>query len=223
MESQLTRNENNNNKCFKIPRLNIEKKIRIVLFLGTSIFMLINCFYGQTYSHYKIECIEDRAHILTQCINNYFLNHPNYNLFLKLIFSFLIDLNIIYTLIVWSIYSTNIRLLSTGLTFMILNFLIRFIHRQIQPENAAFNKKHFFSIFVNYHETTYSFYPILPGLLIICGLEWKRNNKILFFWFFFFLFLGQSFILIALQGNYFHEIFSSALTGHFFSISQFSS
>ncbi len=215
MNYQLIRNNINNNQYIKIPKLNIDKKIRLIIFLFLTIFMIINCFYGQTYAHYKVSCIEDRAQIFTEKINNYFLKHPNYNLILKLIFSVLIDLNIIYTLIVWSIYSTNIRLLSTSLTYMIINYLCRYIHIQIQPTNSSYNKNYFFSIFVNYKTTTYTFYPVLPGILIICGFEWKRNKKILYFWIFIFLFIGESFILIALKGNYFHEIFTAAVTGHY--------
>ena len=204
-----------NNQWIKIPKLSIEKKIRIVLFIFITIFMIINCFYGQTYAHYKVECIEDRAQNFTKKINNYFLKHPKANLFLKLFFSILIDISIIYTLIVWSIFSTNIRLLTTGISHIFLNFLCRFIHIQIQPENAAFNKNYFVSIFVNYRATTYTFYPLIPGILIICGFEWKRNNQILIFSYFIFLFLAESLILVALQGNYFYEIFSSALIGHY--------
>ena len=204
-----------NNQWIKIPKLSIEKKIRIVLFIFITIFMIINCFYGQTYAHYKVSCIEDRAQNLTKKVNNYFLKHPKANLSLKLFFSVLIDLSVIYTLIVWSIFSTNIRLLTTGISHIILNILCRFIHVQVQPENAAFIKNFFVSIFVNYKSTTYTFYPLMPGILIICAFEWKRNNQILFFSFFIFLFLEESFILLALQGNYFHEIFSSALVGHY--------
>ena len=204
-----------NNQNIKIPKLNTEKKIRIILFILVTIYMIINCYYGQTYPHLKVSCIEDRSQIYTTKINNYFKNHPHYNLILKLFFSIVIDLSIAYTLIVWSIYSTNVRFISTGISFIILNFLCRFIHIQIQPENAAYNSNYFYSIFVNYQATSYSFYPLLPGLLIICGFEWKRNNKISIFSFFIFLFLGDSFILVALRGNYFHEIFSSALTGHY--------
>ena len=204
-----------NNQYIKIPKLNAEKKIRIILFILVTIFMIINCYYGQTYTHHKVSCIEDKSQNYTTKINNYFLKYPYYNLILKLFFSILIDLSIIYTLIVWSIYSPNIRFISTGISFIILNFLCRFIHIQIQPENAAYNSNYFYSIFVNYQATSYSFYPLLPGLLVICGFEWKRNNKISFFSFFIFLFLGDSFILVALRGNYFHEIFSSALTGHY--------
>ena len=204
-----------NNQYIKIPKLNTEKKIRIILFILVTIYMIINCYYGQTYPHLKVSCIEDRSQICTTKINNYFKNHPRYNLILKLFFSIIIDLSIAYTLIVWSIYSTNIRFISTGISFIILNFLCRFIHMQIQPENAAYNSNYFYSIFVNYQATSYSFYPLLPGLLIICGFEWKRNNKISIFSFFIFLFLGDSFILVSLRGNYFHEIFSSALTGHY--------
>ena len=98
---------------------------------------------------------------------------------------------------------------------MIVNFLCRFIHIQIQPENSAFYENYVFSFFVNYKKSTYSFYPIVLGLLIICAFEWKRNNNIFYFWFFIFLFFGESFILIALQGNYFHEVFTSAITGHY--------
>lgn len=215
MNIQLIINESENNHWIKIPKLNIDKKIRIIFAFCITIFMIINSFYGQSYAHYKVSCIEDRSHIITKKINNYFLNNPIYNFIIKLIFSILIDLNIIYTLIVWSIYSTNIRLLSTGISYMILNFLCRFIHIQIQPENPSFYENYAFSFFVNYKKTTYSFYPTVIGLLIICAFEWKRNNNNFYFCFFLFLFFGESFLLIALQGNYFHEVFTSAVTGHY--------
>ena len=97
---------------------------------------------------------------------------------------------------------------------MFMNFSCRFIHIQIQPDNSSYYKNYFFSIFVNYQKTTYSFFPIVIGLIVICALEWKRNNSYIF-WLFIFLFIGESFILICLQGNYFHEVFTSALIGHY--------
>ena len=75
-----------------------------------------------------------------------------------------------------------------------------------------------FSIFINYNKTSYSFYPMGIGLLIICGFEWKRNNNNIYFYFFIFLFFSESFILIVMKGNYLHEIFTSGLTGHYFFI-----
>lgn len=214
MNISLIKNENNNNKCLQFPRLNSDKIVRIIILILSTIFMIINCFYGQAYAKYNPSCIDDLTHIYTQSINNFFLKNPVYNLILKFFFSVLIDLSIIYTLIVWSIYSTNIRLLSTGISYMILNLVCRFIHIQVQPNNSSFYKNNYFSIFVNYYKTTYSFYPIVIGLIVICALEWKRNNNS-FYWFLIFLFIGESIILICLQGNYFHEVFTSAVTGHY--------
>ena len=53
------------------------------------------------------------------------------------------------------------------------------------------------------------------GLLIICGFEWKRNNNNIYFYFIIFLYFSESFVLIIMEGNYFHEIFTSGLTGHY--------
>ena len=215
MSFQLKRNGGNDNQWLKIPKLNFDKKLRITLLICVIIIMIFNSFNGITFAQYKVSCIEDRSHKLTQKINNFFINNPIYNQIIKLFFSILIDINIIYTLIVWSIYSTNIRFLSTGLSYIFFNFLCRFIHMQIQPVNSAFYENYIFSIFVNYKKTTYTFFPLIIGLLIICAFEWRRNNNNLFFWFFIFLIIGESFILIALQGNYFHEVFTSAATGHY--------
>ena len=96
--------------------------------------------------------------------------------------------------------------------------MIKFIHIQKPPENTAFYMHKIFSIFINYNKTSYSFYPMGIGLLIICGFEWKRNNNNIYFYFFIFLFFSESFILIVMKGNYLHEIFTSGLTGHYFFI-----
>ena len=202
----------------RIPKLNNDKIIRIIVLIGTTIYMIINCFYGQASVHHKVSCIEDMTHYLTQRINTFFITNPKYNFTLKLFFSILIDLSIIYTLIIWSLYSTNIRLLSTGISFMTFNIMCRFIHIQIQPSNSSYYEKHFFSIFINYQKTSYSFFPTIIGLLLICAFEWKRNNNDYVFIYFIFLFLSESIILIVMQGNYFHEIFTSAITGHYFFI-----
>ena len=65
--------------------------------------------------------------------------------------------------------------------------------------------------FINYNKSNYSFYPMSIGLIIICGFEWKRNNNDIYFYFFIFLSISESLILIVMQGNYLHEIFTSAL------------
>ena len=205
-------------KWIPIPKINLEKKIRISLIIFVCIYMIINTFYGQACVHYKIQCIDDISHRYTKSINNYFLAHKNINFFIKFFFSFLIDISIIYTLIVWSLYSTNIRLISSGVTYVIINILIKFIHIQKPPENAAFYINKIFSFFINYNKSSYSFYPMGIGLLIICGFEWKRNNNNIYFYFFIFLFFSESFILIVMEGNYLHEIFTSGLTGHYFFI-----
>lgn len=218
MNVPLISNINFINKRIKIPKLTVEKKIRIIFLIVITIFMIINDYSGIAIAQYKVSCIKDWSHIITNNINIYFLNHPISNKIIKLIFSISIDFTIVYTLIVWSIYSTNIRLLSSGISYMFFNFLCRFIHVQIQPTNPSFYENYFFSIFINYHKSTYSFYPIIIGLLIICALEWKRNYNNCFFCFIIFLSIGESFLLIALKGNYFHEIFTSAITGHYFFI-----
>ena len=202
-------------KWIPFPKINTDKKIRIIIIIFVIIYMIINSFYGQASVHHNVICFEDLSQKLTKKINNYFLIHTNYNFFLKFFFSILIDFSIIYTLIVWSLYSTNIRLISSLLTYIIINILIKFIHIQIQPDNSAFHKHQIFSIFINYQKSNYSFYPMGIGLLIICGFEWKRNNKEQYFYFFVFLFFSESFILIIMEGNYFHEIFTSGLTGHY--------
>ena len=203
-------------KWIQFPKLNNEKKIRIILVIIIIIYMIINSFYGQAAVHNKVKCFEDLSHKLTKKINNYFLIHTNFNFFIKLLFSMLIDLSIIYTLIVWSLYSTNIRLISSLLTYITINIFIKFIHVQIQPENSAFYKHRIFSVFINYNKNNYSFYPMGLGLLIICGFEWKRNNNDIYFYFFVFLFFSESFILVIMEGSYFHEIFTSGITGHYF-------
>ena len=218
MNIPLIENGINIKKWIQIPKLNIDKKIRIIIIIFVTIFMIINTFYGQASVHHKVTCIEDLSHKLTQKINNYFLIHTNYNFCIKIFFSILIDLSIIYTLIIWSLYSTNIRLISSFITYIIINILIKFVHIQIQPQNSAFHKHQIFSIFINYNKNNYSFYPMGIGLLIICGFEWKRNNNVIYFYFFVFLFFSESFILIIMEGNYFHEIFTSGLAGHYFFI-----
>ena len=205
-------------KWIRFPKLNNERKIRILIVIIVIIYMIINSFYGQAAVHNKVKCFEDLSHKFTKKINNYFLVHTNFNFLIKFCFSILIDLCIIYTLLVWSLYGTNIRLISSLLTYIIINILIKFIHIQIQPENSAFYKHRIFSIFINYNKNNYSFYPMGIGLLIICGFEWKRNNNNIYFYFFIFLFFSESFILIVMEGNYLHEIFTSGLTGHYFFI-----
>ena len=217
MNISFLKSQNFEKKC-RIPKMNNDKIIRIILLIGTTIYMIINCFYGQASVHHKVSCIEDMTHYFTQRLNLFFLNNPKYNFILKLFFSILIDLSIIYTLIIWSLYSSNIRLLSTGISFMTFNIMCRFIHIQIQPSNSSFYEKHFFSIFINYQKTSYSFYPTIIGLLLICAFEWKRNNNYNIFIYFIFLCISESIILIVMQGNYFHEIFTSAITGHYFFI-----
>ena len=216
MES-LTKNEGINKKCLKIPRINFDKILRIIGVVIMTTLMLINCYNGMLYARYdEVTCIEDRTHKATLNINDFFFNHTIINMIIKLIFSVLIDLSIIYTLVVWSLYSNNIRFLSSGISFILFNFLCRFLHIQIQPKRPAFYEKYIFSIFVNYKKTTYTFFPILLGILTICAFEWKRNKNNIWFWIIFSLLLGESFLFIIMEGNYFHEIFVSAISGHYF-------
>ena len=203
------------NRFIKFPEMTIEKIIRAVILIGGTIFMIISCFTGAAYSRYNVECLDDMSHIYTSSINDFFYDSKIFNLILKFIISLFIDLIIIYTLIVWSLYSSNIRLLSSGISYLIINFLIRFLHIQKQPEKSAFTVNHIFSIFVNYQITTYSFYSIIIGILVICAYEWRRNNNYIMFWIIFGLLFIECILLIVMQGNYLHEIFTAFVFGHY--------
>lgn len=203
------------NKYVKFPTMTIEKIIRAIILIGGTIFMIISCFTGVSYSRYDVDCLNDLTQIYTSTINDFFLKSETFNIVLKFIFSLIIDLLIIYTLLVWSLFSRNVRLLSTGISYMILNILMRFAHIQKQPENSAFTMNHIFSIFVNYQISTYSFYSVVAGLLVICAFEWRRNNNQKMFWIILVTFFLESFIMISMKGNYFHEIFSGGIIGHY--------
>ena len=203
------------NKFIKFPTLTYEKLIRIVFLVGGTVFMLINCYTGMLISRFFPQCLDDMTHITTSKINDFFLRNSVFNIILKFVFSFIIDLLIIYTLIVWSLYGTNVRLLSSGISYMILNVLVRFIHIQKQPEKSAFTMNHIFSFFINYNISTYSFYSVFAGLIIICAFEWKRDNNQIMFWIFIVIFILECFIVIIMQGNYFHELFTGGFAGHY--------
>lgn len=209
------RNEKTKN-ILRIPKLRIEKIIRIIIILIGTSFMIINYFYGQFLPHYEeTYCFIDVIQNSTEGINNSFYNNKLLNYTIKFIFSLLIDLSIVYTFIVWSLFGSNIRLITSGISYMFLNIVARFIHKTVQPKNSAFYSNFAPSIFVNYQQTTYSFYPVVIGLIIICAFEWKRNNNIYFFWFFIALFIFESLIMIILRGHFFHEVFSATITGHY--------
>ena len=203
------------NRFMKFPEMTIEKIIRAVILIGGTIFMIISCFTGAAYSRYNVECLDDMSHIYTSSINDFFYDSKIFNLVLKFIISLLIDLVIIYTLIVWSLYSSNIRLLSSGISYMIINCLVRFLHIQKQPEKSAYTMNHLFSIFVNYQITTYSFYSTIVGILVICAYEWRRNDNYVMFWIIFSLLFIECIILDVMQGNYMHEIFTAFVFGHY--------
>jgi hypothetical protein len=203
------------NRFMKFPEMTIEKIIRAVILIGGTVFMIISCFTGAAYSRYNVDCLDDMSHIYTSSINDFFYDAKIFNLILKFIISLLIDLIIIYTLIIWSLYSSNIRLLSSGISYMIINYLVRFLHIQKQPKKSAYTVNHIFSIFVNYQITTYSFYSIIIGILVICAYEWRRNDNYIMFWIILGLLFIESIILIVMQGNYFHEIFTAFVFGHY--------
>ena len=75
-------------KWIPIPKINLDKKIRISLIIFVCIYMIINGYYGQASVHNQIECIDDLSHRYTKSINNYFLAHKNINFLIKFFFSF---------------------------------------------------------------------------------------------------------------------------------------
>ena len=214
-ENSLNEVNNNSNRFCILPKFTIEKIIRLTLVTIGTVIMIINFYYGIAISHYNPYCLDDMSHNATAGINEYFYNHTTFNYILKAIFSFLIDIGIIYTLIVWSLFSNNLRLITSGVSYTAFNILVRFIHKTAQPANAAFTENHFFSIFVNYQITTYSFFSLVMGLVVICAFEWKRNFNEIYFWYFIILFFVESIIMIVLQGHFFHEIFTAWVIGHY--------
>ena len=204
------------NKYIKFPTLTWERIIKLIVVTLGTIFMIVAFFTGIAYSRHDISCIDDVPHIYTESINNFFFDHEGLCMALKFILSFIIDVLIIYTLIVWSLFGSNSRLIASGCVYMIINLLIRFIHIQIQPNNSAFTKNHIFSFFVNYQISTYSFYSVTLGILVICAFEWKRNNVNYMFWVFFGVIVVDVIFLVIMRGNYWHEIFTSILFGHYF-------
>ena len=67
MNISLIRNEiSNNNRNIKLPKLNGDKKLRIILLIATTIFLLVNCFYGQAIAKYNPLCIDDMSQIYSK-------------------------------------------------------------------------------------------------------------------------------------------------------------
>ena len=182
------------NRYIPFPTLTIEKIIKLIICVGGTAFMIVAFFTGIAYSRHDINCMQDMPHYYT----------------------FLIDIFIIYTLIVWSLFGTNVRLISSGCTYFVVNLLIRFLHIQIQPKESAFTQSHIFSFFVNYQVSTYSFFSVTLGIFAICALEWRRNNVGYMFWTMFGILIVYIMILIFMRGNYTHEIFTGCIFGHYF-------
>ena len=147
--------------------MNWERILKLVIVIGGTTIMILNFFFAFAYSHNEVDCIDDIPYRYTESIHNFFYDHEGLSMALKFILSFLIDILIIYTLLVWSLFGTNIRLISSGCTYMIVNFLLRFIHIQIQPQKSAFTRSHIFSIFVNYQVITYSYYSVTFSIFLI--------------------------------------------------------
>ena len=206
------------NKYIRFPTMTWEKILKLVIVIGGTTFMLLNFFFAFAYSRNDVDCIDDMPYHHTESIHNFFYDNEGFCMALKFILSFVIDILIIYTLIVWSLFGTNIRLISTGCTYMIVNLLIRFLHIQKQPEKSAFTKSHIFSFFVNYQVSTYSFYSVTLGIITICTLEWKRNNVTYMFVIMLCILILYTIFLILMRGNYLHEIFTAIVFGHYFFI-----
>jgi hypothetical protein len=204
------------NRYIPFPTLTIEKIIKLIICVGGTAFMIVAFFTGIAYSRHDINCMQDMPHYYTEKVNKYFYEHEKFALALKFILSFLIDIFIIYTLIVWSLFGTNVRLISSGCTYFVVNLLIRFLHIQIQPKESAFTQSHIFSFFVNYQVSTYSFFSVTLGIFAICALEWRRNNVGYMFWTMFGILIVYIMILIFMRGNYTHEIFTGCIFGHYF-------
>ena len=206
------------NKYIRFPIMTLEKILKlIIVFIGTTV-MILNCFFAFAYSRNEVDCIDDIPYRYTESIHNFFYDNEKLSLALKFILSFLIDILIIYTLIVWSLFGTNIRLISSGCTYMIVNLLIRFLHIQRQPDKSAFTQSHIFSFFVNYQVSTYSFYSVTLGIFLICTFEWKRNNVTYMFVTMLIILILYTIFLILMRGNYIDEIFTAILFGHYFFI-----
>ena len=215
-EKQTSQCNQKINRYIPFPTLTIEKIIKIIICVGGTAFMIVAFFTGIAYSRHEIHCIDDMPQYYTEKVHKYFYEHEKFSLALKFITSFLIDLFIIYTLIVWSLFGTNIRLISSGCTYFIVNLLIRFLHIQRQPKESAFTRSHIFSFFVNYQVSTYSFFSVTLGIFVICALEWRRNNVRYMFWTMFGILIIYIMFLIFMRGNYTHEIFTGCIFGHYF-------
>ena len=203
------------NRYIPFPTLTIEKIIKIIIAIGGTAFMIVAFFTGAAYSRFQIDdCNQDMTYYYTESIHKFFYEHEGLSLAFKFILSFIIDILIIYTLIVWSLFGTNIRLMSSGFTYFIVNLLVRFLHIQ----KPAFTRSHIFSFFVNYQDSTYSFYSVTLGIFLICTLEWKRNKVTYMFWTMLSILIIDIIFLIFMRGNYFHEIFTAVIFGHYFFI-----
>ena len=214
-EKQPSRCNQKINRYIPFPTLTIEKIIKIILAIAGTALVMVGSLTGITYSHFKIDCKMDMPYHYTERVHKYFYEHEKLSLAIKFIISFMIDLLIIYTLIVWSLFGTNIRLISSGCTYIIVNVICRFLYIQVQPKESAFTRSHIFSFFVNYQVSTYSFFSVTLGIFIICALEWKRNNVAYMFWIMFGILVLYVMFLIFMRGNYFHEIFTGCVFGHY--------
>ena len=83
------------------------------------------------------------------------------------------------------------------------------------PENFLWRSPNFPSIVLSYSESNSLFYSGPIGIMIICGLEFKKNSYVKMFYLSILTFILELILLLILRGNYVIDIFTAILFSHY--------
>lgn len=192
--------------------------IRVVIVSIALIITFMNTLFNLLLAQGDINCIEDKAHLASTRINNYFANPDNlvFKNALIIISALLLDTFLLLKLLFFILNSKSWRFIISISVFYILRLISQLLYQSKKPFIYAWIYPGFPSIVVSYL-TTYDFYfNSQVGLILLCSISFLRdNNSIALFIVGIFIVLFQSFMIVVLRGAYIIDIITSIVYAHF--------
>jgi len=189
---------------------------RFVLCFAAFLFLAINSVTNVAIVNAEIFCIQDKVINAIEGVNTYLRDNVTARNALLIIVALLLDISLFMLTYCWIVHGKTWRPVLTLFLFYLLKIICQNLFIYKYPENMIWEYPGFPSITVSYYKTKDFFFAGQIGLFLISAIElWSFGFKI-FSVIAYIGILWNFFLMLALRGHYFIDLFSGLVAAHYF-------
>lgn len=188
---------------------------RIAFSIVILILLSINANLGIAFPKRNPDCITDNIHNLTYSVTHFLKNHTSTKLLITLVLSLLIDAAVVYKCINWIMTSESWRFVISLILFYILKAISRWSIQVKIPSSSVFEYPGIPAISISYFSDNDLVYTAVPGLLMICGMDYMKESYRFMGLLSYSLCVLHGLFLILCHANYTISVLFSIMVAHY--------